>query len=49
MFGFDPAMNELILHIYQKYKKISVPFFRSRYVDALKKGRGHLSLVTFGY
>lgn len=36
--------------IYTKNKKkISIPFYCSRCVDALKKGRGHLSLVTFGY
>ena len=36
-------------YIYRKIKQISLPFFRSCFLDTLKKSRGHLPLVTSGY
>ena len=33
-------MKEMLVHINQKIKQISLPFFRSCCVDALKKSRG---------
>ena len=36
-------------YVYRKTKQISLPFFRSCFLDTLKKGRVHLPLVTSGY
>ena len=37
------TMKEVMVHIYRKIKQISLPFFRSCCVDALKKSRGHFA------
>ena len=36
-------------YVYRKTKQISLPFFRSCFLDTLKKSRDHLPLVTSGY
>ena len=36
-------------YVYRKTKQISLPFFRSCFLDTLKKSRDHLRLVTSGY